>query len=136
MDRSLVTGHGGSVRLISEGHDVFLFVSVPFQELLDGLLILKLWVVGVFVKHLQVIALETNAAFKRLEGSLPIIPDFVIGGLLLLAGESNATEDVVTGVPSLGIEHVERIELVLHSDVHELGVLVVDDALVAVLNPK
>jgi hypothetical protein len=67
---------------------------------------------------------------------LSVIPDLVVGGLLLLAGDGDATEDVVTSIPSLGIEHVESVELVLHSNVHELGVLVVDDTLVAVLDPK
>jgi hypothetical protein len=136
VDGSDIASHGGGVRLVSEGHDAILLVLVPLQEFLDGLLIFKLGVVGVLVEHLQVVALETNAAFERLEGALSVIPDLVVSGLLLLAGDGDATEDVITSIPSLGIEHIESVELVLHSNVHELGVLVVDDTLVAVLDPK
>lgn len=43
---------------------------------------------------------------------------------------------MVTSIPGLSIEHVEGVPLILHAYVHQLGVFLVEDALVAIINPK
>ena len=56
--------------------------------------------------------------------------------MLFFVRQLNAAKDVVTSIPGLGIEHIEGVPLVLHTDVHELWVLLVEDSLVAIINPE
>ena len=39
----------------------------------------------------------------------------------------DAAEDDVADIPGLGVEHVERVELVLHADVEEARIVLIDD---------
>lgn len=124
------------MRGITEAHDVFVFIVLPFEELLDGLLVIELGVVGEGVEHGNVFLLEADAVLIRLEGLFSSSPLSEVLGLVFLAGDGEFAKDVVTSVPCLGIEHVEGVPLVLHADVHQLGVFLVEDALVAIINPK
>jgi hypothetical protein len=122
--------------LVTEGHDVLMLFVLPSQELLDSLLVVKGRVVSGVVEHLNILLLETNAVFIRLKSFFSVTPGFEVSGLLLLAGESDLAKDVIASIPSLGIEHVEGVPLILHSDVHHLRVLFKEDSLIAHINPQ
>jgi len=128
--------HGRNVRLITEGHDVFVFVVLPFQELYDGGFVIEGRIVSRSVELLDVVGLEADHVFIALKNVLKGTPFVEMCSLLFLAGERNLAEDDITSVPSLGIKHVESVPLVLHADVHHFRVLLVENSLVAVVNPE
>jgi len=136
MGRRQAPSQGRGVLLVTEGHDVFVLGVLPSHELLDCLLVIERGVVGGFMKTLDVLLLETNAVLVRLQSLLSVTPGLEVGGLLFFAGQFNVAKDDVTSIPGLGIKHIEGVPLVLHADVHQLGVLLVEDSLVAVVNPE
>jgi len=134
VDGSKAAGHGRSVGLLTEGHNSSLLVISPLKESFDSLLILELRVVTEPVEHLHVVSLEANHLFEIGEGALSVHPFLGLGCLFFFARKGDFTKNVVASVPGLCIEHGEGEELVLHADVDELRVAVVDDTLVAVLD--
>ena len=48
----------------------------------------------------------------------------------------NPAHDVVTRIPGLGIKHIEGVELVLHTEVHQTGVVFPEYALVKIQRPQ
>lgn len=134
VNGSKAASHSRSVRLLTEGHNSSFLVISPLKESLDSLLIFELRVVAEPMEHLHVVSLEANHLFEIGEGSLSIHPFFGLSCLLFFARKGDLTENIVASVPGLGIEHGKGEELVLHADVDELRVAIVDDTLIAVLD--
>lgn len=136
MDRSSIASDGRSVRPVSEGHDVLLLSSSPCHELLYNLALVEVGVVSKISEVINVIALELNHLFEGGQSILLVRPFLEVSSLLLFAGDLDGAKDHIASVPSLGIKHVEGNELVLHTDIHEFGVLFEDNSLVTIVDPK
>ena len=132
MHRRHRAGHRRFVRVVPEGHDVFLLVLFPLKEGQIGGIDIKAGVIRLRDQLPHIVTLVADAAV--------IILDRVLGGLACdrvglhrgLIRQGDLAHDLITHPPGLGVKHVERVPLVLHADVEHLGVFVPNHALVEI----
>ena len=107
----------------------------PLHERLVDRLDIETRIVGRLDQFLGVVALEPDGLLRVLQRRLAVGPFLAVGLHFRFRRQLDAAEDDVAHVPGLRIEHVERVELVLHAEIEQLRVLLPDDAFIEALHP-
>ena len=105
---------------------------LPLEERLVGAVDVEAGVVGVRDQLADIVALVADRAVVVLDRVLPRLPVGHVGGAGLAVRHRDPAEHDVAHVPGLGVEHVERVPLVLHAEIEQLRIVDPDHALVEI----
>mmetsp|Transcript_42713 Transcript_42713/g.112422 ORF Transcript_42713/g.112422 Transcript_42713/m.112422 type:complete len:315 (+) Transcript_42713:539-1483(+) len=125
------------MRLVAKGHNILVLIVLPLEEALHDTLDVKAWVIGQLEQPLDVLGLETDSGLvgRRL-GGVCVLPLLPLCFHCCAVGQLDTTEDDVTSVPRLHVEHVEGEPLILHANVHQLVVVGPHHTFVEAVDPE
>ena len=107
-----------------------LLVVLPFLELRHRHVDVEFGIVGHGAKVAHIITLEVDLLEGVLQSLLALHPNVVILLHLRLGRQLDPAEDHIPRIPSLRIEHRERIKLILHPEISDLRIIDPEDAFV------